>query len=145
MAAHVVEQKGSADQWAVQRILDDIRMIGHTNISMMGDGEPALVKVKVQREIVDKTSAGSVPQNPRAYDPTGQRRGRARRERVHGPDACDEDRAGAAHPDEDRPQLNDCPMDGRGSPNTHQPVPCWTRRKDAVCEVDGKEQQQEYR
>ena len=33
MAAHVVEQKGSADQWAVQRILDDIRMFGHTDIS----------------------------------------------------------------------------------------------------------------
>ena len=30
MAAHVVEQQGSADQWAVQRILDDIRMFGHT-------------------------------------------------------------------------------------------------------------------
>ena len=45
MAAHVVEQKGSADQWAVQRILDDIRMFGHTDIIMKGDGEPALVQV----------------------------------------------------------------------------------------------------
>ena len=34
---------------------------------MKGDGEPALVQV--QREIVDKRSAGSVPQNPPAYDP----------------------------------------------------------------------------
>ena len=49
MAAHVIEQKGSAGQWAVQRILDDIRMFGHTDIIMKGDGEPALVQV--QREI----------------------------------------------------------------------------------------------
>ena len=34
---------------------------------MKGDGEPALVQV--QREIVDKRSAGSVPQNLPAYDP----------------------------------------------------------------------------
>ena len=67
MAAHGVEQKGSADHWAVQRILDDIRMFGHMGIIMKGDGEPALVQV--QREIVDKRSAGSVPWNPPAYDP----------------------------------------------------------------------------
>ena len=62
MAAHVVEQKGSADQWAVQCILDDIRMFGHTDIIMKCEDEPALVQV--QREIVDKGSAGSVHQNP---------------------------------------------------------------------------------
>ena len=67
IAAHVVEQKGSADQWAVQRIFDDIRMFGHTDIIMKSDGEPALVKE--QREIVDKSSVGSVPQKPPAYDP----------------------------------------------------------------------------
>ena len=67
MAAHVVEQKGSPDLWAVQRILDDIRMFGHTDVIMKGDGELALVQV--QREIVDKRSAGSVHQNPPAYDP----------------------------------------------------------------------------
>ena len=62
LAAHVVEQKCAAYQWAIQRILDDIRMFGHTDIIMKGDGEPALVQV--QREIIDKRSAGSVPQNP---------------------------------------------------------------------------------
>ena len=56
MAAHVVEEKGSEDQWAVQRILDDTRMFGHADIIMKGDGEPALVQV--QREIVDRRSAG---------------------------------------------------------------------------------------
>ena len=42
-------------------------MFGHTDVIMKGDGEPALVQV--QREIVDKRSAGWVPQNPLAYDP----------------------------------------------------------------------------
>ena len=72
------------DHWAAQRILDDIRMFGHTDIIMKGD--------EVQREIVDKRSAGSVPQNPLAHDSQGNG-GRARRPRVHEPDACDEDRA----------------------------------------------------
>ena len=67
MAAHAVEEKGSADHWAVQRILDDIRMFRHTDIIMKGDGEPVLVQV--QREVVDKRSAGSVSQNSPAYDP----------------------------------------------------------------------------
>ena len=34
MAAHVLEQKGSADQWTVQRILDDIRMFGRRRASV---------------------------------------------------------------------------------------------------------------
>ena len=56
MAAHVVEQKGAAHQCAVQRILDDIRMFGHTDTIMKGDGEPALVQV--QREIVGVVERG---------------------------------------------------------------------------------------
>ena len=56
---------------------------------MKGDSEPALVQV--QREIVDKRSAGSVHQNPLAYDP--QANGAVERcPRVHEPNACDEDR-----------------------------------------------------
>ena len=67
LAAHVVEQKGAKDQWAVERILDDIKMFGHTDIIMKCDGEPALIQV--QDEIIEKRTAGSVPQNPPAYDP----------------------------------------------------------------------------
>ena len=140
MAAHVVEQKGSADQWAVQRILDDIRMFGHTDIIMRGDGGPALVQV--QREIVDKRSAGSVPQNPPAYDP--QANGAVERGVQEFMNQLRAMKIGL----EQRIQMKidtrwrDCRMDGRVGPNAHQPVPCWTRRKDAVCEADGKEQQQ---
>ena len=63
----MVEQKGAKDQWAVERILDDIKMFGHTDIIIKGDGEPALTQV--QDEIIERRSAGSVPQNPPAYDP----------------------------------------------------------------------------
>ena len=102
MAAHIVEQKGSVHQWAVQRI-EDIRKFGHTDIIMMGDGEPALVLV--QREIVNKRSAGSVHQNPPADDP--QAKGAVERgvQDFMNQFACDKDRATTAHPDEDRHQL----------------------------------------
>ena len=67
LAAHVVEQKGTKDQWAVERTLDDIKMFGHTDIILKCDGEPALVEV--QDEVIARRTAGTVPQNPPAYDP----------------------------------------------------------------------------
>ena len=115
LAAHVVEQKGSADQWAVQRVLDDIRMFGHTDIIMKGDGEPALVQV--QREIVDKRSAGSVPQNPPAYDP--QANGAAERGVQEFMNQMRAIKIGLE-------QREDCRVDGRVGPDAHQLVPGWS-------------------
>ena len=144
MAAHAVEQKGSADQWVVQRILDDIRMFGHTDIIMKVDGEPALLQV--QRKIVDKRAAGSVPQNPPlACDP--QADGVVERSVQ---DFMNQMRAMKIGPEE-RIQMKI---------DTSWKIVDWMVElaptlinwclvghdwKEAVCEADGKEQQQGYR
>ena len=104
----------------------------------MKGGEPALVQV--QREIVDKRSARSVPQNPPAYDP--QANGAVER----GVQECmNQLRAMKIGPEHHiQMKIDTCwkivEWMVELALNAHQPVPCWTRRKDAVCEADGKEQ-----
>ena len=49
LAAHMADQRGSADQWSVQCFLDDIRMCGDTDTVTKGDGEPASVQREVRR------------------------------------------------------------------------------------------------
>ena len=67
LAAHKCEQKGAADNWIVERIKDDLRTWGHTELILKTDGEPALVQVQ---EAVGQTWSGKIiPQNPPAYDP----------------------------------------------------------------------------
>ena len=46
---------------------DNIKMFGHADIVLKGDGEPALLQV--QDAIVERRSFSTVPQNPPAYDP----------------------------------------------------------------------------
>ena len=67
VAAHVCEQKGAMDKWAVERVCDDIDMFGHTEVLLKGDGEPALVQV--QTAIKDKRAHPTICQNPPAYNP----------------------------------------------------------------------------
>ena len=61
MAAHVVEQKGSADQWAVQRILDDIRMFGHEGRRRASVGAGA---ARDRRQEVRRISAAEPARRP---------------------------------------------------------------------------------
>ena len=117
-------------------------MFGHTDIIMKGDGEPA--SVQVQREIVDKRSAGSVPQKPLACDP--QANGAVERGVQEFMNQLRAMKIGL----EQRIQMK---IDTSWKivewmvelVPTLINWPCWTRRKDAVCEADGKEQQQGHR
>ena len=44
-AAHVCEQKGSADHCVIERVCHNVDLFGHTGV-LTGDGEPALVQVQ---------------------------------------------------------------------------------------------------
>ena len=52
---------------AVERLIDDINLLGHTEIILKGDGEPSLMQV--QGAIKEKRSHPTVCQKPQAYDP----------------------------------------------------------------------------
>ena len=67
MSCHIVEKKGASDGWAMDRLLDDVKMFGHTAITLKSDGEPALVQM--QEEIARRREHSTVMQNPPAYDP----------------------------------------------------------------------------
>ena len=64
--AHVCPCKGP-DPWVIARVADDIDTIGHADIIMKSDGEPALVKLMM--EIKAKRAHSTIPQHPPAYDP----------------------------------------------------------------------------
>lgn len=46
LASYVCEQKGAADTRVIGRLADDVDMLGHGDIMLKGDGEPALVQVR---------------------------------------------------------------------------------------------------
>ena len=64
---HVCECKGTEDKWIVKKILEDIDEMGHTDIILKTDGEPALVQVAT--EVKRQSPHSTVLQNPPAYDP----------------------------------------------------------------------------
>ena len=65
--AHICEKKGSTDKWIIDKIVDDIDRLGHTEVILKGDGEPALQDVlrEVKRQRVHPTLLNGPP----AYDP----------------------------------------------------------------------------
>ena len=65
--AHVCENKGTSDKWVVNKLLEDIDLMGHTEIILKGDGEPALVQV--MEEVKRRRCHPTIIQNPPAYDP----------------------------------------------------------------------------
>ena len=67
VAAHVCSQKGASDQWAVDRICDDLDLFGHTEIVLKSDGEPAIMQV--QNAVKSNRNHPTICQNPPAYDP----------------------------------------------------------------------------
>ncbi len=46
LKGHVTEVKGPRDEWIVKRCCKDIEGLGHSNILLKTDGEPALVAVQ---------------------------------------------------------------------------------------------------
>ena len=65
--AHVCESKGISDKWAVNKVIEDIDLMGHTEIILKGDGEPALIQL--MDEIKRRRNHPTIIQNPPAYDP----------------------------------------------------------------------------
>ena len=61
--AHVTTAKGASDTWLVDRVLDDIDALGHVEVILKGDGEPALQLVlkEVKRRRVHPTFIQAPP------------------------------------------------------------------------------------
>ena len=68
IAAHMAKCKGLGDKWTAGIIESDTQVFGHAGIHVISkcDQEPAIVKV--QQEIQEKRSAGTVPRNSPAGD-----------------------------------------------------------------------------
>ena len=65
--AHVVRCKGTEDAFVVDQLVRDIDEMGHTEIILKGDGEPALVQV--MEAIKRRRSHSTILENSPAYDP----------------------------------------------------------------------------
>ncbi len=65
--AHVCDHKGTSDRWVVNKLIEDIELMDHTEIILKGDGEPALIQL--MEEIKKRRSHNTIIQNPPAYDP----------------------------------------------------------------------------
>lgn len=64
--AHIVTAKGALDTWAIDQILGDVDALGHAEVILKGDGEPALQQVLKE---VKKRIHPTIIQAPPAYDP----------------------------------------------------------------------------
>ena len=56
-----------ADDYIVNRVAQDIESMGHTDIVLKGEGEPALVQV--MNEVKKKRFGSTIIVNSPAYDP----------------------------------------------------------------------------
>ena len=65
--AHLCLHKGSSDTWVVEKVLEDLDALGHVEVILKGDGEPALQQVL--REVKRKRIQPTLIQAPPAYDP----------------------------------------------------------------------------
>ena len=69
--AHICESKGATDNWMVEKILEDIKAMGHVDVTIKSGGEPALVQV--MKEVKKRRKASTIIQPPPAYDPQANR------------------------------------------------------------------------
>ena len=67
ISSHVCLSKGVSDVWVIERILEDIARLGHTDVMLKGDGEPALMQVL--QEVKEQRKQPTTVQGPPAYDP----------------------------------------------------------------------------
>ena len=65
--SHSCVCKGCKDEWIVKSLIGDMETMGHTELIIKTDGEPALINVvdELQRQRGHRT----IPQHPPAYDP----------------------------------------------------------------------------
>ena len=47
-SSHVVPGKGAASDWVVRRVVEDIEKLGHTDIVLKSDGEPAIKELQAR-------------------------------------------------------------------------------------------------
>ncbi len=64
---HVTTVKGPGDDWLMRRICKDVEELGHADIILKSDGEPAIVAVQV--DVQSKRKGKTLLRNPPAYDP----------------------------------------------------------------------------
>ena len=67
MFAHICTQKGAADTWVVKKVLEDLDYLGHVDVILKCDGEPALVQLV--REVKRLRKQPTFIQHSPAYDP----------------------------------------------------------------------------
>ena len=67
MFTHICLCKGPNDVWIVDQLVSDINGMGHTEVVVKTDGEPALVKL--MEAVQEKRKHPSIPMHPPAYDP----------------------------------------------------------------------------
>ena len=64
---HLCRCKGPNDEWVVDKLVEDMAILGHTKMIIKTDGEPALVSV--MKAIQEKRTHPTLPKHPPAYDP----------------------------------------------------------------------------
>ncbi len=64
---HVTTAKGPGDEWLVRRLCKDVEELGHADIILKSDGEPAIVAVQVA--VQSRRRGKTLLRNPPAYDP----------------------------------------------------------------------------
>ena len=67
MASHVCECKGSADEWIVKEIVNDINGLGYIEVVLKSDGETALVQLL--EETKKRRAHPTIIIHSPAYDP----------------------------------------------------------------------------
>ena len=64
---HICDCKGPTDEWIQDRILADLDLLGHVEVIIKSDGEPALVQL--MHEVKKKRRQPTLVRHPPAYDP----------------------------------------------------------------------------
>ena len=64
---HACLRKGPSDNWMLNKVSEEIELLGHNAIIIKTDGENAIVAV--QKELIKRRDKQTIPQNPPAYNP----------------------------------------------------------------------------
>ena len=65
--SHLCMTKGATDDWVVDRIVSDIDELGHIEVILKCDGEPAIVQLL--KKVKSKRISNTIIEHPPAYDP----------------------------------------------------------------------------
>ena len=59
IGSHICDRKGADDEWVVNKLVEDIENMGHTEIILKGDGE--LAQVQVMQRMKEKRKHATIP------------------------------------------------------------------------------------